>query len=346
VQDIFADWRSLMVGIQLWLTGGNPYGSYPHPVFPGTMVHIGWYAYPPPTLFLATPLAIIPWPISSAIMLLASIMAFERWVRQRSGRVGLPWLILWLPFTQGIWIGQTTLLALVGLLWAEHAAEEGRDVRAAFLLVLALLKPQVGALPAAWLLFDAVLSKRWRLVGTFVAIFTALWGGTALVLGPQIYAKWLAGLGGYTAAIPDRPLLFLPLGPILGAMALLLWRRHGRGDPFGLALLVNTLIYPLSVIYIAIAIAAVVIRWNPRWPWYPLLLSWIIPMMTPLAVRSIIVAGGGGFLAKLIPMIDPLMARTPDTIAGLTQAIIATGLLAGLLPQLPQIWRKASAASP
>jgi|GEM_PF-876906 len=317
VQEIFADWRSLMAGIQLWLAGGNPYGSYQHPVFPNSIVHVGWYAYPPPTLLLATPLALLPWPVSSAIMLLISIVGLERWVRQRSGRTCLPWLILWLPFTQGIWIGQTTLLTLVGLIWAEHASSQGRDTRAAVLLALVMLKPQVGALPVAYLLLTALYGRRWRLLATFTAICVALWGGAALIAGPQIYAQWIAGLGGYTSAIPNRPLLFPPFGPLLGLMALLLWHLHGRGDPFGLALLVNTLIYPLSVVYIAITIAVVVIRWNPRWQWYPLALSWIIPM---------------GF---------PLVVRTPDTVAGLTQAIIATGMLAGLLPWLP--WRRRAA---
>ncbi len=309
-----------MVGIQIWLAGGNPYGSYQHPVFPGTTVHVGWYAYPPPSLFLATPLALLPWPISAAIMLLICIVGFDRWVYLRSGRVGLPWLLLWLPFTQGIWIGQTTLLALVGLIWAEQAASEGRDIRAALLLALVMLKPQVGGVSVALLLLSALYDRRWRLVSTFTAVCVALWGGTALLAGPQIYVQWIAGLSGYTSAIPDRPLLFPPFGPILGLLALLLWYRHGRGDIFGLALLVNTLIYPISVIYTAIAIAVVVIRWRPTWPWYPLALSWIIPLVFPLTVR------------------------TPDSIAGMTQAIIATGLLAGLLPSLPQVWRTSSAA--
>jgi hypothetical protein len=343
VKDIFADWRSLMAGIQIWLAGGNPYGSYPHPLFPGTMTHVGWYAYPPPTLILATPLAILPWPISSTLMLLVCVISFDRWVRQRSGRSGWPWLLLWLPFTQCIWIGQTTLLFLVALLWAERAAEEGQDVRAAILLALTLLKPQVGILPAAWLLFDALLRRRWRLVGTFAAISTFLWGGTALVLGPQIYAQWIVGLGGYTTAIPDHPLLFPPLGLILGLLALTLWHLRGRGDVFGLALLVNILIYPLGVIYIAISVAIVVIRWNPRWPWYVPALSWVVPMMTPLDVRADIVPGGGGLLARVIPTVFPLVAHTPEIITGLIQVIIATGLLAGLLPRLH--WRRPTAGS-
>jgi hypothetical protein len=61
-------------------------------------------------------------------------------------------------------------------------------------------------------------------------------------------------------------------------------------------------------------VSAVVIRWNPRWAWYPLALSWIIPVVFPMVIR------------------------TPDTIAAMTQSIIATGLLAGLLPGIP--WRR------
>ncbi|WP_129626265.1 glycosyltransferase 87 family protein [Candidatus Oscillochloris fontis] len=316
MEQIFADWRSLMVGIQLWLEGANPYASYPHPVFPGRMVNAGWYAYPPPTLFLFTPLALLPWPLSSAILLLASIIPFERWTRQTSLRTGLPWLLLWLPLAQGLWIGQTTLLALVALLWGERAAHERQDVRAAFLLALALLKPQIGIVPIAWLLLEALWQRRWRLPLAFTLINLVLWGGTALLAGPQIYVQWLGGLMNYDQFLPNRPLLFPPFGMILGALAVFFWYRHGRGDMFGLALLFNTLIYPLSVVYSASALAMVVIRWNPRWPWYPLILSWLIPMLVPLA------------------------QRTPDSIAGMTQAIIATALLTALLPQLPGQQRK------
>jgi uncharacterized membrane protein len=67
-------------------------------------------------------------------------------------------------------------------------------------------------------------------------------------------------------------------------------------------------------------IAFVVIRWRRDWPWYPLALSWLLPVAFPLVIR------------------------TPDSIAALTQAIVITGLLAGLLPQIP--WRRPAAAAP
>lgn len=307
---IFTDWRSLIEGIRVWLSGGDPYGPYKHPF--GYMVEAGWYAYPPPSLIIGAPLALLPNILSGLLVVAATIISFELWVRRSSGRMGLPWLILWLPFVQGIWIGQTTLLALLLLVWAEMAYKDGEDRKAGILLAFALLKPQVGILAAGWLLFEALRSRRWTLLIACIGSSVALYGVTALIAGPQIFAQWLTGLEAYRQALPDRPLLFPPLGPIVGALAGLLWLRHGRGDIFGLALLLNTLVYPLSVVYIAIGVAFVVIRWRPTWTWYPLLLSWLLPALLP---RSI--------------------PRTADTIAALTQAIIASGLLAGLLPRLP-----------
>ncbi|NTW97424.1 MAG: DUF2029 domain-containing protein [Oscillochloris sp.] len=306
----FIDWQLVVAAVRFWLAGGDPYGPFPR--LNGQITFVGAFAYPPPLLLLGVPLALLPYWLSGALMTLLAVVGFEVSARRSgAGRSALIWLVLWLPLAQGLWIGQLTLISLVGLVLAELAYRRGQDRLAGLLLALAILKPQTAILPAAWLLVVALRGRRWGLLASFAALSAALWLGPILVSGPQIYAQWLVGLDGYDQFLPNRPLLFPPLGPLLGAMALLLWQRHGRGDLFGLALLLNTLAYPLSVIYVATAVALVVIRWSPRWPWYPLALSWAIPMIFPLAVR------------------------TPDTIAGLTQAIIATGLLAGLLPPLP-----------
>lgn len=315
MEHIFNDWRTLMACIQIWFSGGDPYGPFPDPLRPGGMVPTGWHAYPPPSLLIAMPFAFLPWPLSSLLILALSIIPFERWARQTTQRTALPWIILWLPLMQGIILGQTTLLFLVALLWAERFMTQGRDGRAGVLLALMMLKLQVGLLPAAWLLAVAIWKRRWHLPLSFALMSLLLWGGTALIAGPQIYLHWFAALDGYAKLLPNRPLIFPPFGPILAAMALLLWYRYGRTDIFGTTLLLHTLIYPLSVIYVASALAAVVIRWNVRWPIYPLVLSWL-------------------------PTFFPLVQHTPDTIAAMTQAIVATGLLTALLPQLPGPWRK------
>jgi len=314
----FVDWRLLMAAVELWLAGGNPYGPF---VIPNSVaVAAGGYAYPPPTQILALPFALLPWLISGLLVQLVAIIGFERWARRTSGRTALPWLLLWLPFAQGLVIGQLTLLALVGLLLAEHAYSDRRDRLAGLLLALAIIKPQTTVLAVAWLLFVALRERRWVLLASFAGVSALLWGGILLISGPEIYLQWVQGLQAYREGRPDRPLLGLPLGPLLGLLAGLLWWRHGRSDGFGTLLLINTLIFPLSVVYIAIGVACVVIRWRPNWAWYPLTLSWLLPVVFIMPVRS------------------------ADSIAGLVQAIIATALLAGLLPRLPFPLRRRPAA--
>jgi hypothetical protein len=313
-----SDWRMFMAAIRYWLAGGDPYG--PFTGFGDATYHAGSYGYPPPTLILATPLALLPWQVTGVLFMLASAVCFERWARRTNNRSGLPWMLLWLPLCQGLVIGQTTLILLVALVFAELYYNEGRERGAGFLLALALLKPQTSILAAAWLLLRGFRERRYRLLLIFSGVSAVLWIAALLIAGPQIIPQWVAGLRVYGDLLPDRLLLFPPLGPLIGLMAILLWWRHGRGDHFGLLMLLNMLFYPLSVAYMTSVVALVVIRWRPTCPWYPLALSWVIPAVFPPAVR------------------------TPDTIATVTQAIVATGLLAGLLPELPQFWRRASEA--
>lgn len=302
------DWRMFMAAIRHWHAGGDPYG--PFEGFTGIAHHAGAFGYPPPALILATPLALLPWQLSGALFVLMSAIVFEHWSRASSGRSGLVWLLLWLPLVQGLVIGQTTLLALAGLLVAERFYREGREREAGLLLALALLKPQATILAAGWLVLEALRARRWGLPLSLLGFSGALWAATLLIAGPQIVPQWIGGLIVYDDLLPDRMLLFPPYGPLIGLLAIILWWRHGRGDAFGLIMLLNTLIYPLSVIYMTSVVAFVVMRWRRDWVWYPLALSWALVVLFPLP------------------------ERTHDTIAGLTQAIVITGLLAGLLPRL------------
>lgn len=309
MQQALYDWQTLIAAIQLWIAGGNPYGEYTH--LTGKAMRAGAFAYPPPFLLVGTPLALLPWMASGALMLLISVGLFEYWTRRTAKRPGLFWLLLWLPLTQGLWLGQTTLLTLALLAVAHRLMEDERhEWLAGALLALALLKPQTLALPAAWMLFMALRGRRYRFLISFAGISLVLWGGIVFISGPQIYQQWLQGLRDYGPELANRPLVFPPIGPLLAIGAGMLWWRRGRGDWWGILLLLNTLLFPLSVVYVAVGIAFVVIRWRPDWPHYPLVISWLIPVLWPPSVRTA----------------DVLMLQT--------QLIVATGLLAGLLPAL------------
>lgn len=304
------DWQLIVLALKLWLAGDTPYRDYS---IQGQTHALGWFAYPPPVLLLYSPLAFLPWQLSGLLITIVSVVGFEWWVRQQSNRIGLPWLLLWLPLCQGLQLGQLTLLNLVVLVAAEWAYTNKRDTLAGVLLALTILKPQVVILPLCWMMVVALREQRWKVPLVFGLVSAMLWGAVLAISGPALYRTWLDSLFGYSTLLPNRPLLWPPFGPCIGVLAGLLWWRHGRRDIWGTALLLNTLLYPLSVVYVAIGLAFVVIRWQPRWSWYPLLLSWLIPLLVPL----------------------PTEARTPDSIAALTQAITSTGLLAGLCPQVP-----------
>lgn len=304
---IFNDWQALMGAILHWFNGGDPYGAYTSSN--GLSYDAGYFAYPPPALLLAAPFALLPWWLSGLILQAIAVLGFERWAYRSSGRSALIWVLIFPPLLQGLQIGQTTLIALVALMFAELNFRERRDWRAGTLLALALLKPQVGALAIAYLLFEALRTRRWQLLGSFTLASAVLWISAAVVAGPQIYAQWFAGLGAYQAALPDRPMIFLPLGPLVLLAAAALWRRSDR-DYFGLALLVNTLIYPLSVIYIVSALAFLVIRWRRDWELWPLALPW------------------------LAPVIFSRLPASADMRIAMIQTIVICALLVGLLPPL------------
>jgi hypothetical protein len=309
--EFLSDWQIIIGAIEHWLRGGNPYG--PFPSFYSFIRPAGAFAYPPATLVLGAPLALLPWRLTGILMLLLSIIGFEYWARRTTRRTALPWLVIWLPLCQGLWIGQITLLALVGLALAELAATDRHDWRVGILLALAIVKPQTVVLPVAYMLFTAIRARRWSVLLSFVLLSAVLWGAVILISGPAIYIQWWEGLSHYGPDLPNRPLLFPPFGPLLALLAGVLWWRYGRHDIWGSLLLLNTLLFPLSVVYVAVGVVFVVIRWRPDVPWYPLALSWFVPILLRV----------------------PL---TADGIAALAQAIVGTALLAGLCPAVP--WRR------
>jgi hypothetical protein len=311
------DWRSIMAAFRLWLQGGNPYGPYTG--FLGELQPAGWFAYPPSSLPIGGLVALLPWQLSGLLFVIANIVCFELWSRRTSGRSGVLWMLLWLPLAHGLIIGQTSLLIVFAVLAAEALYAQRRDRAAGLLLALALLKPQIVLLPVAWLLLRAARERRLSVPLMCVGLTAALWAGAMIISGPEIVADWGASLGTYSGKMFNRPLIFLPLGPVVALAGGLLWWRHGRTDWLGALLLLNTLVYPLSVAYMCVALAVVVVRWRRGWAAYPLALSWLLPIVMAAPERSEL------------------------AVALLLQSISLTGLLAGLLPQLPlRLWRRAA----
>lgn len=306
----FNDWQILMAAVQFWMHGGDPYGS--DVLLHGQTLHAGAFAYPPPFLLLGAPLALLPWVVSGLLLLIVGVVSFEYWARQTSGRIALPWLILWLPLFQGIWLGQVQLLVVAGLALAERSYVERHDWRVGLLLALTFFKPQAILLAAVWLLLLACWQRRWNVIIGFALVSFALWGGIALISGLHIYELWFAGLQSYAPDVPNRPLIALPFGPVLVLLSVWIWWRYGRNDVWGVLLLLNTLVYPFSLPYLATAVAFVVIRWKQDHVWYPLVLSWFIPLFAS-------------------------QQRTVESVVALTQLIVMTGLLAAVCPALP--WR-------
>jgi hypothetical protein len=155
----------------------------------------------------------------------------------------------------------------------------------------------------------ALWQRRWQVLLSFGLASAVLWGAIVAITGPAIYQMWFVGLVQYGPQVPHQPLLAPPGGILIALLAGILWWRSGRKDIWGTMLLLNTLLLPYSIVYAIAGIAFVVIRWRSDWPWYPLILSWIIPVLFDVP-------------------------RVPDALTLLTQAIAATGLLAGLAPRL------------
>lgn len=126
MDSFFADWHALMLAMLHWFSGGDPYGPYPEPA--GHTYEAGYFAYPPPVLILAAPLALLPWWLSGLLVQSVAVVGFNHWARRTSGRGSMVWLILFPPLLQGLQIGQTTLIILVALMLAELHYRSGKDL--------------------------------------------------------------------------------------------------------------------------------------------------------------------------------------------------------------------------
>ena len=157
---------------------GHPFADY-----------YGWH-YPPPFLFVAALLALLPYLAAALLWLAATLAAYAAALRAILGdRTGI---FLALGFPAAIWnitAGQNGFLT-ASLIGATLVTMERRPVLAGVFLGLLTYKPQFG------LLFPLVLiaDRRWLTIAVAAAVAVALAAASSLVFGIaswQAFFHWL-----------------------------------------------------------------------------------------------------------------------------------------------------------
>jgi len=170
-----------------FLDGAPVYATSAITVYPADLGTLP-FLYPPPVLPVFGALALMPAAVASIAWFGASVLAAVVALR----RFGLSWrwialLFAWTPLTQGLYVGNAAVPALLLLAFAPAAG--------GLLVASALLKPQSGLL-GLWL----VRERRWR------GLLLGLGGGIAIVAatlpltGTGLWSRWLGGLDAYAAS--------------------------------------------------------------------------------------------------------------------------------------------------
>ena len=208
------------------------------------------FAYPIFLDLLFWPLSLLPFRIARIgfAVALAVLTAFSIrfWVRVLRRRVSPRLLAILMlltlssyPVLEGLFAGQAGLF--VGFLLAASCASlvEGTPFVAGSLFAFTMMKPQMVALVAIYLLLWSLARWRERRVFTYgFLVWSALLMGLSLLVWPRWISKWMAVLSGYRDySVP--PLIGYLLGPklgpqlgpflivaLLGAALMLAWRMR------------------------------------------------------------------------------------------------------------------------
>jgi len=238
------------------------------------------FAYPLYVSLFIFPLAFLPYPQAQALWLsglvfltLATVIMLLRTLHWRPSAGGLLALSLWClllyPTARSIVLGQFTILVLALVASALWAIERGWDLLAGCSLALATIKPQMVFLLIPFLLLWALLWRRYRILGGFLAVM-----GVLLLLPSFILPAWIPSfLGGlsryqaytniYTGSRSPLGILFDFLFPsqlsswatllislLLGGYTIYKWVQalRGRGDILQTILLtiIITLLLPVQ----------------------------------------------------------------------------------------------------
>jgi Glycosyltransferase family 87 len=186
------------------------------------------FAYPAYVDLLFWPLAWLPFSVVRIALSMTfgalTALSILLWLRALRLRASLPVLAVLILFTlssyavlEGLFAVQVGLL--VGFLLAASfcALTKGRLILAGRLFAFTLIKPQVSAVVAVYLLLWCF--SRWRERRGFAFSFfgwSAILGGLSLLVWPRWIPEWLLVLSGYGNYAPP-PLITYSLGPTLGS---------------------------------------------------------------------------------------------------------------------------------
>jgi alpha-1,2-mannosyltransferase len=329
-------------------------------IFGAATPYYGWL-YPPLFLFVATPLALLPYPLAliawqgaTFALYLAVIGAILRQPRHRDGAIARLWLPVAAAFPAvfiNLGHGQNGFLT-AGLLGAALLALPQRPVLSGLLFGLLAYKPQFGLL----IPFALLAGAQWRTMIAAGLTVIALAGTTTLAFGPEIW--WVFAASTETARkllLEQGDVGFEKLQSVFAAIRLWgggislayavqsaasliaiggvawLWRSSGDRNLKAALLMVATLLgsphvldYDLTIVGPAMAfmVASIDARGGVLDYEISLMaLAWI----TPLAARGI--AGASGLpigLITIAALYGVVMRRATETRTG--SVIVATGI--------------------
>jgi alpha-1,2-mannosyltransferase len=329
-------------------------------IFGAATPYYGWL-YPPLFLFVATPLALLPYPLAliawqgaTFALYLAVIAAILRQPRHQGGAIARVWLLVAAAFPAvfiNLGHGQNGFLT-AGLLGAALLVLPQRPVLSGILFGLLAYKPQFGLL----IPFALLAGGQWRTMIAAGLTVIALAGATTLAFGSEIW--WVFAASTETARkllLEQGDVGFEKLQSVFAAIRLWgggislayavqgaasliaicgvawMWRSSGDRNLKAALLMVATLLgsphvldYDLTIVGPAMAFTVASIYASGGVLDYEISLI-AVAWITPLVARGI--AGASGLpigLITIVALYGVVMRRATETRTG--SVIAATGI--------------------
>jgi len=247
--------------------------------------------YPFYSLIFHAPLTIFEYPLARAMYMTVLASALIAGVRitldlvnwkPESWLLGLllAWTILFYPHTRGIILGQFAILGFLSLVGSLFLLKRQQDIFAGVVLVISTVKPTLVFLVIPYLLFYALVRRRFKFIAGFLVTLTILIAGS-FVLEPGWMKEWIQRMSMYSAyTVGQSPVWILThrITPVPGdrgetlLIVLILmglftswWKafRKDGNDRFlwtlGMTLVVSNLIVPRSATTNYVMMLAIVI---------------------------------------------------------------------------------------